>query len=322
MLSHDDSQTETRDFYRAKGARIAEFPMHDRVFLSAREAGDWIVLGAPNAMRGGSHLGSPGAADMIARGLCDILASDYFYPAMLGAIVRLQADGALRYLNPQAEALFGLDGQAVWDRHLLDLLPDLDPLLLNSPHLASDLGPELVRLETQGRTRLFAVTRSDISEGAHHGGYVWVLRDVTDEQQAMRVLQETRRRYQDIFEGTGVALCVLDLSELRSFLLQQRVRDSAGLQRWLQADPEHHEQLRQQLHAMPHRGDLHTRQRLQQRWQALHLTGFDLGAVDHHNGCQYRADGLFHPIGGDHQGRIDGDGGLGKGRRWQQGSRQ
>ncbi|MFN9585796.1 MAG: putative bifunctional diguanylate cyclase/phosphodiesterase, partial [Pseudomonadaceae bacterium] len=33
---------------------------------------------------------------------------------------------------------------------------------------------------------------------------------VTDEQQAMRVLQETRRRYQDIFDGTGVALCVLD----------------------------------------------------------------------------------------------------------------
>lgn len=93
MLSHDDSQTETRDFYRAHGARIAEFPMHERVFLSARERGDWIVLGAPNAMRGGSHLGSPGAADMIARGLCDILASDYFYPAMLGAVVRLLADG-------------------------------------------------------------------------------------------------------------------------------------------------------------------------------------------------------------------------------------
>ncbi|MBA4351805.1 MAG: phosphonate metabolism protein PhnM, partial [Rhodobacter sp.] len=93
MLSHDDSQTETRDFYRAHGARIAEFPMHERVFLSAREKGDWIVLGAPNAMRGGSHLGSPGAADMIARGLCDVLASDYFYPAMLGAVTRLLADG-------------------------------------------------------------------------------------------------------------------------------------------------------------------------------------------------------------------------------------
>ena len=92
MLSHDDSQVETRDWYRALGARVAECPMHERVVLAARAAGDPIVLGAPNAMRGGSHLGSPGAAQMIARGLCDILASDYFYPAMLGAMVRLSAD--------------------------------------------------------------------------------------------------------------------------------------------------------------------------------------------------------------------------------------
>lgn len=92
MLSHDDSQVETRAHYRSLGAKVAEFPMHERVFLAAREAGDPIVLGAPNAMRGGSHLGSPGAAAMIARGLCDILASDYYYPAMLGAVTRLHTD--------------------------------------------------------------------------------------------------------------------------------------------------------------------------------------------------------------------------------------
>jgi alpha-D-ribose 1-methylphosphonate 5-triphosphate diphosphatase len=92
ILSHDDSQTETRAYYRGLGSRVAEFPMHDRVFLAAREAGDFIILGAPNAMRGGSHLGSPGAAEMIRRGLCDILASDYYYPAMLGAVGRLSAD--------------------------------------------------------------------------------------------------------------------------------------------------------------------------------------------------------------------------------------
>lgn len=98
MLSHDDTQTETRSFYRAKGAGIAEFPMHERVFQPARDAGDWIVLGAPNAMRGGSHLGSPSATEMIDRDLCDILASDYFYPAMLGAMARLHAS-ALRPLH-------------------------------------------------------------------------------------------------------------------------------------------------------------------------------------------------------------------------------
>jgi alpha-D-ribose 1-methylphosphonate 5-triphosphate diphosphatase len=93
MLSHDDSQPETRDFYRGHGARISEFPMNMAVARSAREAGDWIVFGAPNAARGGSHLGSPGAADMAAAGLCDILASDYYYPAMLAAVARLQGDG-------------------------------------------------------------------------------------------------------------------------------------------------------------------------------------------------------------------------------------
>lgn len=93
MLSHDDSQPETRDFYRSHGARISEFPMNLAVARAARAAGDWIVFGAPNAARGGSHLGSPGAADMVAAGLCDILASDYYYPAMLAAVARLQADG-------------------------------------------------------------------------------------------------------------------------------------------------------------------------------------------------------------------------------------
>ena len=92
MLSHDDSQVQTRTYYRAQGANIAEFPMHERVFMAAKHAGDSIVLGAPNAMRGGSHLGGPSASEMIARGLCDILASDYYYPSMLGAIVRLHAD--------------------------------------------------------------------------------------------------------------------------------------------------------------------------------------------------------------------------------------
>ncbi|MGL4238570.1 alpha-D-ribose 1-methylphosphonate 5-triphosphate diphosphatase [Tabrizicola sp.] len=92
MLSHDDSQEETRTYFRERGARITEFPMNRRTADFARAGGDHIVLGAPNAARGGSHLGSIAAADMIRAGLCDILASDYYYPAMLAAIARLRAD--------------------------------------------------------------------------------------------------------------------------------------------------------------------------------------------------------------------------------------
>lgn len=93
MLSHDDTRAETRSHYRNLGARLCEFPMSLQAAEAARAGGDWIIFGAPNAARGGSHLGSLGAGDMLRRGLCDILASDYFYPAMLTAVARLQACG-------------------------------------------------------------------------------------------------------------------------------------------------------------------------------------------------------------------------------------
>lgn len=51
-----------------------------------------------------------------------------------------------------------------------------------------------------------------------------------------RALQEGRRRYQDIFEGTGVALCVLDLSGLEALLERQRLRSPEALAQRLAQD--------------------------------------------------------------------------------------
>lgn len=95
MLSHDDCEPAMRAHFAELGARISEFPMDRATAEEAKARGEWIVLGAPNALRGGSHIGSLDAARMVAAGLCDILASDYFYPAMLGAVGRLAAETAL-----------------------------------------------------------------------------------------------------------------------------------------------------------------------------------------------------------------------------------
>ncbi|WP_299618308.1 alpha-D-ribose 1-methylphosphonate 5-triphosphate diphosphatase [uncultured Tateyamaria sp.] len=92
MLSHDDTRAETRNFYRDLGAAVAEFPMTMEAVNTAHANGDPIIFGAPNATRGGSHIGSLAAGDMVEAGLCDALASDYFYPAMLAAIARLNAE--------------------------------------------------------------------------------------------------------------------------------------------------------------------------------------------------------------------------------------
>jgi alpha-D-ribose 1-methylphosphonate 5-triphosphate diphosphatase len=95
MLSHDDESPAMRKAFRAQGVRIAEFPVNEETAREAAEAGDAIVFGAPNVVRGGSHTGWTKAADMIEKGFCSILASDYYYPAQLLAAFRLDADGVL-----------------------------------------------------------------------------------------------------------------------------------------------------------------------------------------------------------------------------------
>ena len=95
MLSHDDDSPAMRKAFRAQGVGIAEFPVNEETAREAAEAGDFIVFGAPNVVRGGSHTGWTKASDMIAKGLCSVLASDYYYPAQLLAAFRLAADGVL-----------------------------------------------------------------------------------------------------------------------------------------------------------------------------------------------------------------------------------
>jgi alpha-D-ribose 1-methylphosphonate 5-triphosphate diphosphatase len=99
MLSHDDESPAMRAAFRAQGVGIAEFPVNEETAREAAEAGDFIVFGAPNVVRGGSHTGWTKASDMIAKGLCSVLASDYYYPAQLLAAFRLAADGVLPLAN-------------------------------------------------------------------------------------------------------------------------------------------------------------------------------------------------------------------------------
>jgi alpha-D-ribose 1-methylphosphonate 5-triphosphate diphosphatase len=95
MLSHDDESPAMRKAFRAEGVSIAEFPVNEETAREAADAGDFIVFGAPNVVRGGSHTGWTKASDMIAKGLCSVLASDYYYPAQLLAAFRLAVEGVL-----------------------------------------------------------------------------------------------------------------------------------------------------------------------------------------------------------------------------------
>jgi alpha-D-ribose 1-methylphosphonate 5-triphosphate diphosphatase len=54
-------------------------------------------MGAPNVVRGGSHLGWSAAAPLAERGLVTVLASDYVWPAMAEAAFVLAGRGVLDF---------------------------------------------------------------------------------------------------------------------------------------------------------------------------------------------------------------------------------
>ncbi|MDF1792935.1 MAG: alpha-D-ribose 1-methylphosphonate 5-triphosphate diphosphatase [Thalassobaculaceae bacterium] len=95
LASHDDYEPDTRTWFHGLGCRIAEFPMNTPTAETAVALGDPVICGAPNILRGGSHLGTRGltAATEVRDGRCTILVSDYYYPALAQAPFRLVRDG-------------------------------------------------------------------------------------------------------------------------------------------------------------------------------------------------------------------------------------
>ncbi len=89
MASHDDRSPDDRAAFRELGCRMSEFPLTRETAEAARAGGDHVIMGAPNVVRGGSHLSLVSAETLVRAGLCDILASDYYYPALLQAVWRL-----------------------------------------------------------------------------------------------------------------------------------------------------------------------------------------------------------------------------------------
>ncbi|WP_243613952.1 alpha-D-ribose 1-methylphosphonate 5-triphosphate diphosphatase [Shimia aestuarii] len=95
--SHDDNSAEQRAEWRVRGARLSEFPETREAAAAAKAAGDAVVLGAPNVVRGNSHKGNVSATDLLREGLGDAIASDYHYPAMRQAVSRLVAQDILPF---------------------------------------------------------------------------------------------------------------------------------------------------------------------------------------------------------------------------------
>ncbi|WP_293910703.1 alpha-D-ribose 1-methylphosphonate 5-triphosphate diphosphatase [Deinococcus sp.] len=95
VASHDDDTPQKVRLVQDMGATISEFPVTLEAAQAAREQGLWVVMGAPNALRGQSHSGNLSAMSALEAGVLDALASDYSPMSMLQAAWQIARQGRL-----------------------------------------------------------------------------------------------------------------------------------------------------------------------------------------------------------------------------------
>jgi alpha-D-ribose 1-methylphosphonate 5-triphosphate diphosphatase len=97
VASHDDDSEEKVALSQSRGVAIAEFPSTVELAAQSRAYGAAVLMGAPNLVRGGSHLGWMSAIDGLRAGVLDILCSDYHYPSLFYAPFKLQELGLMPF---------------------------------------------------------------------------------------------------------------------------------------------------------------------------------------------------------------------------------
>jgi alpha-D-ribose 1-methylphosphonate 5-triphosphate diphosphatase len=99
MASHDDETCEQREFYQEHGVTISEFPRTQDAIFTAMALDNRVVMGAPNVLLGGSHCGGLATIDAVRSNMCDVMASDYYYPSLLHAPFKLAQLGACSLID-------------------------------------------------------------------------------------------------------------------------------------------------------------------------------------------------------------------------------
>lgn len=95
LASHDERSAEDAAKAAALDVRICEFPLTVECAEKGLVRGAAVVMGAPNLVRGGSHVGGTSVRDEVRAGRVSVLVSDYHYPSLLRAPFLLAELGIL-----------------------------------------------------------------------------------------------------------------------------------------------------------------------------------------------------------------------------------
>jgi alpha-D-ribose 1-methylphosphonate 5-triphosphate diphosphatase len=116
LASHDDTTLEHVEQSVADRVAIAEFPTTLEAAHALHAAGISVLMGAPNLVRGASHSGNVGTAELARAGLLDVMSSDYMPASLLmaafhlpKAVPAIELPQAVRTVTAAPAAAVGLD---------------------------------------------------------------------------------------------------------------------------------------------------------------------------------------------------------------------
>jgi alpha-D-ribose 1-methylphosphonate 5-triphosphate diphosphatase len=115
LASHDDDSIEKIDFMAKLGVSVSEFPLNVTTAAYARKRNLHTGMGAPNVVRGKSQSGNLSAREVIGKGTCRFLCSDYHPSSMLQAVYSLHREmhyslaDAFAFVTSTPAEITGLD---------------------------------------------------------------------------------------------------------------------------------------------------------------------------------------------------------------------
>ncbi|MEM7595279.1 MAG: alpha-D-ribose 1-methylphosphonate 5-triphosphate diphosphatase [Cyanobacteria bacterium P01_A01_bin.83] len=97
IASHDDDTEAKVKLSAKRGVSIAEFPATIELAAKSRDYDASVLMGAPNLIRGGSHVGWMSVEAAAKAGVVDCLCSDYHYPSLFHAPFKLAQMGIMDF---------------------------------------------------------------------------------------------------------------------------------------------------------------------------------------------------------------------------------
>ncbi|MBD1996642.1 alpha-D-ribose 1-methylphosphonate 5-triphosphate diphosphatase [Leptolyngbya sp. FACHB-541] len=97
VASHDDESEADVALSKRRQVAIAEFPASIELAAKSHEYGASVLMGAPNLIRGGSHVGYMSVAAAAEARVLDCLCSDYHYPSLFHAPFKMAEMGLMPF---------------------------------------------------------------------------------------------------------------------------------------------------------------------------------------------------------------------------------